>query len=72
LKIKYFDFQAVTRRQTFDHFLASAQDIFSVAKDLLERTEAGRRPVRLAGISLSNFQQQKKNADDIQPGLFKS
>lgn len=72
LKIKYFDFQTVTRRQTFDHFLTSAPDIFSAAKNLLERTEAGHRPVRLAGISLSNFQEQKKKVDDPQPVLFKS
>jgi DNA polymerase-4 len=72
LKIKYFDFQSVTRRQTFDHFLTSAADIFSAAKDLLERTEAGGRPVRLAGISLANFQEEKKKVAHPQPALFKS
>ena len=72
LKIKYFDFQTVTRRQTFDHFLTSAPDIFRAAQDLLARTEAGRRPVRLAGISLSNFQEEKKKVDNPQPVLFKA
>jgi DNA polymerase-4 len=71
LKIKYADFQVVTRRQTFDHFLTSAADIFNAAKDLLERTEAGRRPVRLAGISLSNFEPQARKKDEVQAALFK-
>jgi DNA polymerase-4 len=72
LKIKYQDFQTVTRRRTFEGFLNSAQEIFLAAKDLLERTEAGRRPVRLAGISLANFQEPKKNTVVAQPVLFKS
>jgi DNA polymerase-4 len=72
LKIKYFDFLTVTRRQTFDHFLASAADIFSAAKDLLEKTEAGRRPVRLAGISLANFDGPSGKKKDTQAPLFKS
>jgi DNA polymerase-4 len=72
LKIKYFDFQTVTRRQTGDRFLTSAAEVFQAASALLERTEAGRRPVRLAGISLSNFQEQKKEIAVIQPALFTS
>ena len=71
LKIKYYDFQSITRCQTFDHFLTSPHDIFLVVKVLLERTEAGRRPVRLAGISLANFQEPKKRASTEQPGLFR-
>jgi DNA polymerase IV len=72
LKIKYFDFQTVTRRQTFDRFLISAADIFNAAKALLEKTEAGHRPVRLAGISLSNFEPPRCPQVDGQPKLFKS
>jgi DNA polymerase-4 len=71
LKIKYFDFQAVTRRQTFDDFLDSAGKIFQAACALLERTEAGRTPVRLAGISLANFAPPGRKKDDVQPALFK-
>ena len=72
LKIKYSDFQTVTRRQTFERFLARPDEIFRAAGELLERTEAGRRPVRLAGISLANFQEPKKNESPGQPVLFKS
>lgn len=71
LKIKYFDFQTITRRQTGDHFLISAADVFQAACALLERTEAGRKPVRLAGIALSNFQEQRTKATSAQTPLFK-
>lgn len=72
LKIKYADFQLVTRRQTFENFLASPAEVFQAARDLLERTEAGRRPARLAGISLSNFDPPGRKKDDAQVPLFKS
>lgn len=55
LKIKYSDFQLITRRCTLAGFLTSADEVFRTARSLLERTEAGQRPVRLAGIALSNF-----------------
>jgi DNA polymerase-4 len=72
LKIKYFDFQTVTRRQTSDHFLTSAAAVFQAASALLERTEAGRKPVRLAGISLANFDPPGMKKNDLQPALFKA
>jgi DNA polymerase-4 len=72
LKIKYFDFQSVTRRQTFDGFLDSAEKVFQAAATLLEKTEAGRRPVRLAGIALSNFETQARKKDEASSTLFKS
>jgi DNA polymerase-4 len=72
LKIKYNDFQTVTRRQTFEGFLASPQEIFLAVRNLLERTEAGRRPVRLAGIALSNFDVPSGKKKDTQAPLFKS
>lgn len=70
LKIKYADFQLVTRRRTLADFLASPEAVFALACALLERTEAGRRPVRLAGIALSNFAPPRARADDGQPPLF--
>jgi len=70
LKIKYLDFQTITRRRTFDGFLASPEEIFRAVRELLERTEAGSRPVRLAGISLSNFSRRQDKEGIEQPGLF--
>lgn len=55
LKIKYHDFRTITRHRTLDDFIASAEEVFAVARDLLSRTDAGRIKIRLAGISLSTF-----------------
>jgi DNA polymerase-4 len=55
LKVKYADFTTVTRSRTVPDGIAQANDMFGLAKDLLKKTEAGRKPVRLLGISLSNL-----------------
>jgi len=58
LKVKYADFQQVTRAQTLD----DALDMVAVKQlipRLLSRTEAGRKPVRLVGLSLSNLEKLK-------------
>jgi len=70
LKIKYADFQVVTRRRTFEDFLGSPDEVFRAACDLLERTEAGRRPVRLAGIALSNFTPARQKTESAVAPLF--
>jgi DNA polymerase IV len=61
LKIKYHDFKTVTRRRTLEHFINSSDEIFAVARELLTRTDAGRVKIRLAGISLSNFNETEKS-----------
>jgi DNA polymerase-4 len=71
LKIKYADFQLVTRRQTFADFLDSPETVFQAARDLLGRTEAGLRPVRLAGIALSNFEPARREKEMAVAPLFK-
>lgn len=69
LKIKYYDFRSITRRQTLDNFITSADEIFAVARDLLSRTDAGRVKVRLAGISLSSFGKKEKPISPVQLGF---
>lgn len=71
LKIKYSDFQLITRRCTREDFFSSPEAVYRAACDLLERTEAGRRPVRLAGIALANFDPPGREQCDAQPVLFK-
>ena len=66
LKIKYHDFRSVTRRRTLDDFIATADEIFAVARDLLSRTDAGRVKIRLAGLSLSTFSGQEKPVSAVQ------
>ena len=58
LKIKYFDFQSITRSVTIDEAVDNASVIMKFVKPLLSRTEAGKKKVRLLGISVSNFDDQ--------------
>ena len=50
IKVRYDNFQTVTRSHTAQGATASAKSIALRARTLLERTEAGRRPVRLLGV----------------------
>jgi DNA polymerase-4 len=56
LKVKYFDFKQVTRSSTLSIPTAKASVIFPLMQKLLnEKTEAGRTPIRLLGVSASHF-----------------
>jgi DNA polymerase-4 len=61
LKIKYFDFQSVTRSITIDEPADTAAVIMKYVRPLLAKTEAGTKKVRLLGISISNFDDQETN-----------
>jgi DNA polymerase-4 len=56
LKVRYGDFVAATRTRSVSAGLDHAGDIFQMARELLARTDAGRRPVRLLGISVGQLQ----------------
>jgi DNA polymerase-4 len=54
IKVRYDDFTTITR----SHSAAPAREtpaIVARALQLLQRTDAGRRPVRLLGVSVHNF-----------------
>jgi DNA polymerase-4 len=55
IKVRYPDFTTVTRSRTFAIPTADAGRIAATAKALLRRTEAGRRKVRLLGVSASTL-----------------
>lgn len=55
LKVRYKDFETVTRSITLQHFTNDAGQIAEVAIRLLDETEAGDRKVRLLGITLSSL-----------------
>ena len=65
LKVKYFDFQSITRSVTIDEPAASASVIMKCIKPLLSKTEAGEKKVRLLGISISNFDDQETNSGKV-------
>ena len=54
LKVRYSDFTTITR----SHSTPPTRDAAAIAAralELLDRTDAGRRPVRLLGVSVHNF-----------------
>lgn len=55
LKVRYQDFQTITRSATFRTPLFTAADILSFLFRLLHDTEAGRRKVRLLGVTVSGL-----------------
>ena len=55
LKVKYDDFVQITRSITLGEPTDDSRKIFQTCCDLLGKTEVGRRPVRLFGISLSQL-----------------
>ncbi len=63
LKIKYADFELITRSRTVDEVLGTENRIAEIAKTLLKKTEAGQRKVRLLGISTSNLQTQNQDLE---------
>jgi DNA polymerase-4 len=55
LKVKYHDFVQITRSVTLREATDDGREIYGNACNLLGRTRAGRKPVRLLGISLSKL-----------------
>ena len=54
IKVRYDDFTTITRSHTAPPTRDEA-DLTARAVRLLDKTEAGRRPVRLLGVSVHNF-----------------
>ncbi len=55
VKIKYYDFSTNSRSLTLAEPTIDTMNIFQQGWKLLRRTEAGSKPVRLVGISVSNL-----------------
>ena len=55
LKIKYCNFTTSSRSLTLDEPTSDTMEIFRQCRELLRKTEAGRKPLRLAGISVSTL-----------------
>ena len=65
LKVKYFDFQSISRSVTIDEPADSAAVIMTYVRPLLSKTEAGEKKVRLLGISISNFDDQETHSGKV-------
>src|SRR5262245_14633153 len=59
LKLRYSDFTTLTRSRTSEVPLYDAGPIAGIAIDLLRRTEAAARPVRLLGVTASNLVRER-------------
>ena len=55
IKVRYSDFTTITRSQSAPEPTADADNIAARATKLLDKTEAGQRPIRLLGVSVHNF-----------------
>ncbi|MBT5330524.1 MAG: DNA polymerase IV [Porticoccaceae bacterium] len=64
LKVKYDDFTLITRAHSFDRFIQTADEIMDWVPALIDKTELGRRPCRLLGLSVSNLKNQNEFSDD--------
>ena len=65
LKLKYFDFQSITRSVTFEEPADNAATIMEYIRPLLSKTDAGKKKVRLLGISISNFDDDKTDTGKV-------
>jgi DNA polymerase-4 len=75
LKVKYHDFTLVTRAVTRTRGTDDEGEIYRGVLDLLRKTEAGKRPVRLLGISLSHFSsgdERRGREGPVQLSLFET
>lgn len=70
LKIKYSDFKIITRSKSFAEPLNDYSTITNTAKELLLATEPEQNKIRLLGITLSNFGEQKPNRNEIPGQLY--
>jgi len=58
LKVKFFDFEVITRSKTFDFYIDSKEVMMHEAFSLLTKETPLKKQVRLLGVTLSNFKEE--------------
>ncbi len=66
LKVKYGDYQQVTRSRTNSASIQSVDEIMHLALELLDATETEQRHVRLLGLALSNLDCEREDEEYVQ------
>ena len=66
LKVKYHDFKQVTRSVTIERQVQAGATINKYIQELLLKTEAGKKKIRLLGVSMHGFEDMKEK-----PGQMK-
>ncbi|MEO1048180.1 MAG: DNA polymerase IV [Pseudomonadota bacterium] len=74
LKMKYTDFQTVTRARSMPHWVQDKDEFAEISRALLEETLPLPMPIRLMGLTLSNLDNgetdEAPDADDAQLSLL--
>jgi DNA polymerase-4 len=70
IKVKYDDFTQITRSMTFEQPLSSLEAAAERLRELLSKTDAGPRRVRLLGVGVSNLVFGDAVEEDNQMELF--
>ena len=65
VKVRYADFVLVTRSRTGHSPLEAGAHLTGLLAELLHRTQAGQRPVRLLGVGASNLIPQGRAAEQL-------
>ena len=69
IKVRYEDFTTVTRSQSEPRPSREESALAARARALLEKTDAGRRPVRLLGVSVHNLEKTDAVARTRRPAI---
>jgi DNA polymerase IV len=66
LKVKYADYQQVTRSRTLGESLYSVEEMLKIAIELLDTTEVAQKHARLLGLALSNLDCEREEQEWVQ------
>jgi DNA polymerase IV len=59
IKVKFYDFEIISRSKTFEFFIDSKDVMMHEAFSLLMKETPFKKPVRLLGVTLSNFREEE-------------
>jgi len=65
LKLRYSDFTLITRSQTHKQAILTAQEMCEVLPELLKKTEVGKRPIRLLGVTLAKLESTQAQQEPV-------
>jgi len=66
LKVKYADYQQVTRSRTLPESIYAADEMVKIGIQLLDTTEVAQKHARLLGLSISNLDCEREEAEYVQ------
>jgi len=64
LKVRYSDFLLITRSKTSGQTMKTQGEILKILPELLKKTEVGKRPIRLIGVTFSNLKAFENEKDE--------